>query len=135
MCGSLLSRDAVQRHELEVLGLEKEEQRLSKLIDQLKAEVRRMEELDRLYHSYKPHLALDLSSARRRLAELEALYHKKKEVEKRRAYLSAQIAREAEVARRLEELKARKAEAERKIQEVNQRLGSWRRSWPRPQRR
>jgi exonuclease SbcC len=123
VCGSPLSRDAVQRHELEVLGLEREEQRLSKLIDQLKAEVRRLEELDRLYHSYKPHLALDLSSARRRLAELEALYQKKKEVEKRRAYLTAQIARKAEVARRLEELKARKAEAERKIQEVNQRLG------------
>ncbi|MFZ8808568.1 MAG: AAA family ATPase [Pyrobaculum sp.] len=123
VCGSPLSRDAVQRHELEVLGLEKEEERLSKLIAQLKAEVGRLEELDRLYHSYKPHLALDLPSARRRLAELEALYQKKKEVEKRRAYLSAQVAREAEVARRLEELKARKAEAERKIQEVNQRLG------------
>jgi exonuclease SbcC len=123
VCGSPLSRDAVQRHELEVLGLEKEEQRLSKLIDQLKAEVTRLEELDRLYHSYKPHLALDVPSARRRLAELEALYQKKKEVERRRAYLSAQAAREAEVARRLEELKARKAEAERKIQEVNQRLG------------
>jgi exonuclease SbcC len=123
VCGSPLSRDAVQRHELEVLGLEKEEERLSKLIAQLKAEVGRLEELDRLYHSYKPHLALDLPSARRRLAELEALYQKKKEAERRRAYLSAQAAREAEVARRLEELKARKAEAERKIQEVNQRLG------------
>jgi exonuclease SbcC len=98
---------------LEVLGLEKEEQRLSKLIDQLKAEVRRLEELDRLYHSYKPHLALDVPSARRRLAELETLYQKKKEVEKRRAYLTAQAARETEVARRLEELKARKAELEK----------------------
>jgi len=122
VCGSPLSREAVQRHELEARGLEREGERLSKYIDQLKAEIRRLEELDRMYQSYRPHLSLDLPSAKRRLSELEALYQRKKEVEKRRAQLSAQVAREGEVARRLEKLRARRAEAERRMKEVNERL-------------
>jgi len=122
VCGSPLSREAVQRHELEVRGLERERERLSKYIDQLKAEIRRLEELDRMYQSYQPYLSLDIPSAKRRLSELENLYQRKREVERRRALLSAQVAREGEVARRLEELRARRAEAERRMKEVNERL-------------
>ncbi len=122
VCGSPLTKESVQRHELEARGLEREEERLSKHIEQLKAEIRRLEELDRMYQFYRPYLSLDLPSAKRRLAELEALYQRKKEVERRRAQLSAQVAREDEVIRRLEELRARKAEAERRMKEVNERL-------------
>ena len=124
ICGAPLTKEAVQRHELETRGLEKEEQRLSRYIEQLKAEINRLEELDRMYQSYRQYLTLDLPSAKRRLAELEALYQKKKEVERRKAQLSAQTAREGEVVRRLEELRARKSEAERRIKEVNERLAA-----------
>ncbi|ACB40736.1 AAA family ATPase [Pyrobaculum neutrophilum] len=124
VCGAPLTREAVQRHELEALGLEKEEERLSRQIEQLQAEIKRLEALDRTYRTYAQYLSVDVQAARRRLAELEALYQRKREVERRRAYLSALVSRRGEAERRLAELRARKAEAERKIAEANGRLAA-----------
>ncbi|MEM1597470.1 MAG: SMC family ATPase [Pyrobaculum sp.] len=122
VCGSPLSREAVQRHELEAAGLEKEVQRLSKAVEEAKSLVKRLEELDRLYQSQKAYLSVDLAAARRRLAELEALYQKKKELEKRAAYLSALASKAADLERRILELRQRREELEKRVVEVHGRL-------------
>jgi len=122
VCGSPLTREAVQRHELEVAGLEAEVQRLAKALEQVRAEMRGAEELERAYHMYKPYLSLDLREARRRLGELEAQYQLKREVEARRSYLAAVVAKEAALVKRLEELRQRREELGREAVEASARL-------------
>ncbi|MGC9050470.1 AAA family ATPase [Pyrobaculum sp.] len=122
VCGSPLRPEAVKRHELEVAGLEREERRLAELVEELRGEVKRLEALDKLYHANKDYVKVDLAAARRRLAELEKAYNEKREVEKRRAYLTALAEREGDVEKRLAEARRRLAEAEAKIGEVGERL-------------
>lgn len=124
VCGAPLTEETVKRHELEALGLEKEEQRLSRLMEQLQTEIKQLETLDKTYRAYAQYLSIDLQALKKRLAELETLYQRKREVEKKRAYLSGVVARRGEVERRLEELKARKAALEKRIEEINGRLNA-----------
>ncbi|MEM4509724.1 MAG: SMC family ATPase [Pyrobaculum sp.] len=110
VCGSPLSIDVVRRHEFEAAGLEREENRLREAVESLREEVRRLEELDRLYQANREYLSLDLDTAKRRLKALEELYSKKREVERLRAYLSAVVAREGELEKKLAELLRRRGE-------------------------
>ncbi|RFA96243.1 AAA family ATPase [Pyrobaculum aerophilum] len=122
ICGSPLRPEAVKRHELELAGLEREVKRLEDLVQQLRAEVRKYESLDKLYQAYKDYLKIDLTSAKRKLAELEELYRKKTETEKRRSYLTALVERERDVAERIKEVRRRLEENEKRIKEVSSRL-------------
>ncbi|MEM1572289.1 MAG: SMC family ATPase [Pyrobaculum sp.] len=122
VCGSPLRPEAVRRHELEIIGLEKEEKRLVSLIEELRDEIKRLESLDRAYQTYREYLNVDLLSAKKRLTELEKMYKAKVETERRRAYLAALVEREAEVLGKLEKAKRRLAEAEVAIGEVGERL-------------
>ncbi|MFN3803805.1 MAG: AAA family ATPase [Pyrobaculum sp.] len=120
ICNSPLGRDVVWRHELEATELEKEVEELGALLQRLHDEVKKLEEIERLYQKYKE---LDVDeTAKRRLRELEDLYNMKKEVERKRAALLAQLAREAEVLRRLEEKERKKSETERKAEEMGRRI-------------
>ncbi|MEZ0319140.1 MAG: SMC family ATPase [Pyrobaculum sp.] len=122
VCGSPLTREAVQRHELEAAGLEKEVQRLTKAVEEARSLVKKLEELDQQYQSQKAYLSVDVAAARRRLAELEALYQRKRELEKKAAYLSALASKAADLEKRILELRRRREELEKRVADVHSRL-------------
>jgi len=122
VCGGPLTEETVRRHEEEAKALEEELRRVEARIYEAESAVRRLERDREEYLKVKDYLSVDLAEARRRLEELKRLYEAQRDLERRRAEISARLAARDRIERELRGLEARRAEAERRLGEARRRL-------------
>ncbi|MDT7870239.1 MAG: SMC family ATPase [Thermoproteus sp.] len=122
VCGGPLTEETVRRHEEEAKALEEELRRVEARIYEAESAVRRLERDREEYLKVKDYLSVDLAEARRRLEELRRLYEAQRDLERRRAEISARLAARDRIERELRGLEARRAEAERRLGEARRRL-------------
>ncbi len=122
VCGAPLSPDAIRHRVEEVSQLESQLELASREVERWRRELEKLESLEKLRQRYSRYLSIDLGEAVRRLAELEAQYRQKREVEQRRAHLTALVSREWEVTTRLRHYAEKKSEIEKKIAELEERM-------------
>ncbi len=122
VCGGPLTEETVRRHEEEAKALEEELRRVEARIYEAESAVRRLERDREEYLKVKDYLSVDLAEARRRLEELRRLYEAQRDIERRRAEISARLAARDRIERELRGLEARRAEAERRLGEAKRRL-------------
>ncbi|MFP3250827.1 MAG: SMC family ATPase [Thermoproteus sp.] len=122
VCGGPLTEETVRRHEEEAKALEEELRRVEARIYEAESAVRRLERDREEYLKVKDYLSVDLAEARRRLEELKRLYEAQRDLERRRAEISARLAARDRIERELRGLEARRAEVERRLGEARRRL-------------
>ncbi|PLC67229.1 purine NTPase [Thermoproteus sp. CP80] len=122
VCGGSLTEETVRRHEEEAKALEEELRRVEARIYEAESAVRRLERDREEYLKVKDYLSVDLAEARRRLEELKRLYEAQRDLERRRAEISARLAARDRIERELRGLEARRAEVERRLGEARRRL-------------
>jgi exonuclease SbcC len=122
VCGGPLTEETVRRHEEEAKALEEELRRVEARIYEAESAVRRLERDREEYLKVKDYLSVDLAEAKRRLEELKRLYEAQRDLERRRAEISARLAARDRLERELRGLEARRAEAERRLGEARRRL-------------
>ncbi|KUO87247.1 MAG: purine NTPase [Thermoproteus sp. JCHS_4] len=122
VCGGPLTEETVRRHEEEAKALEEELRRVEARIYEAESAVRRLERDKEEYLKVKDYLSVDLAEARRRLEELRRLYEAQRDLERRRAEISARLAARDRIERELRGLEARRAEVERRLGEARRRL-------------
>lgn len=122
VCGGPLTEETVRRHEEEAKALEEELRRVEARIYEAESAVRRLERDREEYLKVKDYLSVDLAEAKRRLEELRRLYEAQRDLERRRAEISARLAARDRLERELRGLEARRAEAERRLGEARRRL-------------